>query len=92
MEISTDPPTAEGNWRWLVTDSVHGEGAASFPSFQEVEINSSITSRPYSAIQIILFRIQQAYRTKLAQMYKSFHIKRMKNQKNVVVLSILLRV
>jgi hypothetical protein len=59
---------------WLVTDYVHGGVAASFPSLHKMEINSSITSRHFSFIQIILFPIQQAYLTKLAQMYSSFHI------------------
>ena len=57
-----------------MTDSVHGEVAASFPFLHKVEINSSITSCPFSFISIILFPIQEAYCAKLAQMYSSFHI------------------
>ena len=57
-----------------MTDSVHGDVAASFPSLHKMEINSSITSCHFGFIQIILFPIQQAYLTKLAQVYSSFHI------------------
>jgi len=57
-----------------VTDCVHGGVASSFPSLHEMEINSSITSHHFRFIQIILFPIQQACRTKLAQMCSSFHI------------------